>query len=174
MNNNKKLIHAAKYCTYTAVMILLYVLQTTPGFLSIFSIKPNFVISAAICIAMSEGEYIGGLYGAFAGILCDLGAPTLFGFNAMIVMVACVMTGLMVIYLLRPGVINFVLLASGAMLARGLIDYLLNYAMWSYAHVWMVLVYDILPAVIYSAAVSPIVYYLFTWMRNKFESRILS
>lgn len=80
--------------------------------------------------------------------------------------------GLLVIYLLRPGVINFVLLLSAVMLARGLLDFLLNYVMWGYDHVWMVFVYDVLPGVIYTVAVSPLVYYLYTAVHAWFEGRM--
>lgn len=172
--NHKKWVYATKYGTYILVMVLLYVAQTTPGFLTVFGVKPNFVIPAAICIAMMEGEYIGGLYGAFAGVLCDLGGFTLFGFNAMITMAACVIAGLLVIYLLRPGVINFVLLLTGAMLVRGLLDFLLSYVMWGYDDVWMVLVHSILPSVIYTTAASPLIYYLYMWMHGKFAVRLES
>lgn len=167
--NNKSKILIIKYALYVLVMILLYVLQTTPRFLTILDVKPNFVIPAAVCIAMLEGEFIGGLYGALAGILCDLGGRMLFGFNAIIIMASCVCVGLLFIYLLRPGVINFVLLVTGTMLLRGLLEYLLGFVMWNFENVWMVLAYMILPAVLYTSAVSPLIYYLFRWMNGKFE-----
>lgn len=91
-------------------------LQTTPGFLTVFGVKPNFVIPAAVCVAMHEGEFTGAFYGVLAGVLCDLGGFALAGFNAMILLAACTAVGLLVIYLLRPGVINFVLLLSAVML----------------------------------------------------------
>ena len=52
--NNKKWFRTAKFATYIVVMVLLYILQTTPGFLTVFGVKPNFVIPAAICIAFLE------------------------------------------------------------------------------------------------------------------------
>lgn len=170
--NSKRWYRAAKYSAYIVVMLLLYILQTTPGFLTVFGVKPNFVIPAAVCIAMHEGEFIGALYGTLAGGLCDLGGYTLAGFNAIILLAACTAVGLLVIYLLRPSVINFVLLLSAVLLARGLLDFLLNYVMWGYAHVWMVFVYDILPGVIYAVAASPLVYYLFTAIHTWFEERM--
>ncbi len=90
----------------------------------------------------------------------------------MILLAACTAVGLLVIYLLRPGVINFVLLLSAVLLARGLLDFLLNYVMWGYDHVWMVFVYDVLPGVIYTVAVSPLVYYLYTAVHAWFEGRM--
>lgn len=170
--SNKSKVLIVKYSLYALIMILLYVLQTTPRFLTILDTKPNFVIPAAVCIAMLEGEFIGGLYGAFAGILCDLGGRMLFGFNSIIVMVSCVCVGLLFIYLLRPSVINFVLMVTGTMLLRGLLEYLLGFVMWNYEHVWMVFMFMILPMILYTAAVSPLIYYLFRWMNGKFTEHL--
>ena len=47
-----------------------------------------------------------------------------------------------------------------------------NYVMWGYDHVWMVFVYDVLPGVIYTVAVSPLVYYLYTAVHAWFEGRM--
>ena len=130
------------------------------------------MIPAAVCIAVLEGAFVGGVYGALAGILCDLAGGALFGFSAIILMPACVAAGLLVTYLLRPGMINYVLLLAGVLLTRGLLDFLLNYVMWGYDDVWMVFIYGILPGIIYAVAVSPLVYYLFAFMRGRFEARM--
>ena len=153
-------------------MLFLYVLQTTPRLFSILGIRPNLVIPAAVCIAVLEGAFVGGVYGALAGILCDLAGGALFGFSAIILMPACVAAGRLVTYLLRPGMINYVLLLAGVLLTRGLLDFLLNYVMWGYDDVWMVFIYGILPGIIYAVAVSPLVYYLFAFMRGRFEARM--
>ena len=170
----KQGVRFAKHLTYIVTMVLLYVLQTTPGLLEIFGSKPNFVIPAAACIAMLEGEFVGGLYGALAGLLCDHSGYAFFGFNAIILLVACVAAGLLVIYMLRPTIVNYILLLAGVLFVKGLLDYLLNYVMWGYSSVWMVLVYDILPGIIYTLAVSPLVYYLYGWVFRKFQERLES
>ncbi|MBC8586041.1 hypothetical protein [Youxingia wuxianensis] len=170
--NNKKYIYAAKYFVYFLVMVGMYVLQTTPGFLSVFGTKPNFVIPAAICIAILEGEFVGGIYGVLGGILCDFGGFMLFGFHSIIMLIACVIAGLLTIYLLQPGVINYVLLVFVTMMVRGLLEFLLGFAVWGYEHVWMILVYNILPGVIYTAAVSPLIFYLYRWLDREFELRV--
>jgi hypothetical protein len=68
--------------------------------------------------------------------------------------------------------INYVLLLAGVLLTRGLLDFLLNYVMWGYDSVWMVFVYGTLPGIIYSAAVSPLVYYLLAVIRGQLEARM--
>ena len=171
---NKKPIFAAKYFSYIIFIILLFVLQTTPGFLTVLEIKPNFVIPAAVCIAMREGEFLGGLYGAFVGILCDLGGFNLFGLNAILLLSAGVACGLLTIYLLRPGLFNFLLLLAAVLLARGLLDYLLNFLMWGYENVWMVLAYRILPGIAYSLVMAPLVYLLYERLYRFFQQKLES
>ena len=53
--NNRKWYRAAKYAAYAALMLFLYVLQTTPRLFSILGVRPNLVIPAAVCIAVLEG-----------------------------------------------------------------------------------------------------------------------
>lgn len=169
---NKAGLRARKHITYIVSIVLLYVLQSTPGLFEVYGIQPDFVIPVAVCIAICEGELTGGLYGAFAGVLCDLGAATLFGFNGMTLLVCCTAVGLATAYLLRTNLMSYVMLLFATLAVRGLLDYLLSYVMWGYEDVWMVLVYNILPSILYSAAVSPLFYWLFTHIFRSFEKRL--
>lgn len=73
----KRALIAGKHLIYCFGLIFCYVLQTTPGFLQIFGVKPFLVIPAVIAIAMQEGEFTGALYGALAA--CSvIWAPILF------------------------------------------------------------------------------------------------
>lgn len=170
--NNKAKIQVARYAVYAAVMVVLYVMQTTPEFLLFFGVKPNLVIPAAVMIAVLEGEFTGGLYGALAGVLCDLSALTLFGFNGMIVLVACVLIGLAFIYLLRATILNFIWVLSGVLLVRAMLDFLFNYVMWGYEGISILLIQRILPGIVYSVAVAPLIYYLYGWIARKFDEWI--
>lgn len=170
--NNRPKINAAKYTVYTLIMIALYVLQSTPKFLELFEVKPNLVIPMAVAIAVCEGEFIGGVFGALAGICCDYGALSLFGFNAIIILICCVAIGLLTIYLLRPTVVNFVLLLAAALLVRGLLDYLLNFYMWGYEGVHIILTRQVLPGIAYSLLLSPFIYWMVSKLYERFEEMI--
>ena len=84
--NNRPKIRAAQYTVYGIFMLVLYILQTTPGFLSVFGLKPNLVLPVAMAVAVCEGEFPGGIFGAAAGILCDFSAVSLFGFQGAILL----------------------------------------------------------------------------------------
>ena len=170
--NEKLRLRIAQQGVYVLLLGVLYVLQTTPGFLQVGGVRPNLVVPAAICIAMLEGEFLGGVYGALAGVLCDLGGMSIFGFNGIILLAAGVAAGLAFIYLLRPCLANFLLVTLGALAARGLLDYFFNYYMWGYRQVWRVLALEILPVVAYSTLLAPLPYLLCRWVYGRFRQRL--
>ena len=95
----KRALIAGKHLIYCFGLIFCYVLQTTPGFLQIFGVKPFLVIPAVIAIAMQEGEFTGALYGALGGMLCDMGANTFYGFYTLTLFLYGAAVGLALIYL---------------------------------------------------------------------------
>ena len=84
--------------------------------MSVFGIKPNLVIPAVVCIAMVEGEFVGGLLGALGGMLLDLGAFSVFGFYSIQLLVICVAIGLLVIYLMKNNLLSAAILFGGTAL----------------------------------------------------------
>ena len=167
--NNRPTIRAAKYTIYCLFMLALYILQTTPGFLSIGGLKPNFVIPVAMAIAVCEGDFPGGIFGAVAGILCDFSATSLFGFQAAILLACCTAAGLLTVYLLRPTIVNFILLLAAALLIHGMLIYLLNFYMWGYEDVILVLTRRILPSIIYTLLLSPLPFLAVHRLHERFE-----
>ena len=110
----KQALTAGKHLIYCLGLILCYVLQTTPGFLQIFGVKPFLVIPAVIAIAMQEGEFTGALYGALGGMLCDLGANTFYGFYTLTLFLYGAAVGLMLIYLMKNDNWMLLVLKTGA------------------------------------------------------------
>lgn len=161
-----------KYFTYVLLLLLLYVLQTTPRLFSIADVKPNLLIPAAVCISMYEGEFTGGILGALAGLLCDLGSFTIFGFNGILVLAGCVAVGLLTIYLMQLKIVNALLLGGGVLLVRGLVEYFFYFQMWGYEGAWRVLVFSTLPTVAYSTAAIVPMYFLVRRLKNAYDSRI--
>ena len=90
----KKFFACFRYVVYTVIFFLFYVLQNTPSLFSVRGIKPILLIPAAVVFAMYEGEFIGGIFGALAGMLCDMGGFFLFGFDAILTLVFSAVSGL--------------------------------------------------------------------------------
>lgn len=172
MEEKKKLIAAGKYGLYMLVILLLYVLQTTPGFLQVFGVKPFLVIPMVICIAMYEGEFVGALLGAFGGLLCDMAASTFFGFYTVSLFLFCTGTGLCIIYLMKNDVKGAVLLCGGYVLAMGLIEFTFYYMLWGYDGWEQILFYRTLPRTLYTCLILPLCYRLTERIWQRFQQYI--
>lgn len=170
--NNTKYVNILRHGVYCLVFLFLYTLQTIPGFFEIKSVKPIWVIPAAIALAMFEGEFRGGIYGAAAGLLCDMGSFLIFGFNGLITCLFCIAAGLLVIYLMRCNAATCLLFVFVFMLARGSLEFLFAYGMWGYSDVWRIYLYQTLPVAVFSTAISPALFYLMRGLFNAFEARL--
>ena len=170
--NRIRLILAVKYTVYLTALLILYVLQTTPGLFAIYGIRPMLVVPAAMAIAMYEGEFVGGFYGAFAGLLCDIASNMLFGFNGLFIASFCIVAGLMVIYLMHRNVWNAMLYVFIAMLVRGSLEFFLVYGMWGYDYVWRIYLHHTLPLIAYTTAVAPLMFWLVHIIHGKARKQL--
>jgi len=170
--NRTKVVLVIKYTAYGLLLLFLYVLQTTPGLFVILGSKPMLVVPAAIAIAMYEGEFTGGLYGAFAGLLCDMAGRMLFGFNGLFLTFFCIAAGLLVIYLMHCNVWNAMLYVFLAMLATGSLEFLFGYGMWGFYGVWRIYVFHTIPLILYTTAVTPLLFWLVRRMHAKAQKEM--
>ena len=169
---SKKHLWFLKYFLMVALLLFLYVLQTTPRLFAIAGVKPILVVPAAVCIAMFEGDLTGGIMGALAGLLCDLGSFTLFGFNGLIVMACCGAVALLTIYLTQLKLTNALLLGFGTLLLRGLLEYFFYFQMWGYENVHLVFWHETFPTVLYSTLMVAPLFYLVRRMNAWFDERL--
>ena len=157
-----------KHGLYVLLFLLLYVAQSTPDFLVLGGVKPLWVIPAALAVAMLEGELVGGIYGAFAGLLCDINGPLLFGFNGFLTCLFCVATGLLVVYLMRCNLLSCVLFVGVFAVVRGHLEFLFAFGMWNYENIWKLYVWRTLPVIAYTIAVSPLLFWLLRRLHRYF------
>ena len=165
---NTKYRLLGRHGLYIALFLLLYIWQSTPGFLAIDGSKPLWVLPAAIAVALWEGETVGGLYGAFAGLLCDISGPLVFGFNGFLTCLACIAVGLLVAYFVRCNLLSCLLFAAAFVFLRGHLEFLFAFGMWGYDNVWRLYVSRALPTMAYTVAVSPLLYLLFRTLHRYF------
>jgi len=145
---------------YALFLLLLYVLQTTPGFLTFWGAKPLLVLPLVVSIAMLEGELVGGLFGLAAGILCDTSAITIFGINSLIYMSACVGIGLLVIYYMQPSRMNSLIFTAIVLIFRQLFEYFFYYVMWDYEDISIILLRHMLPVVLLTLLTTPLMFWI--------------
>ncbi|WP_312643932.1 rod shape-determining protein MreD [Hydrogenoanaerobacterium sp.] len=168
----KKHIYFLKYFMMVMLLFVLYILQTTPGLFSIYGVKPILVVPAAVCIAMFEGELVGGVMGAVAGLLCDLASFTIFGFNGILVLAGCIAVGLLTIHLTQLKLTNALMLGFGALFLRGLIEYFFYFQMWGFEDGYRIFVFSTLPTVLYSTVAIIPFYYMTRGMKEFFDQKL--
>lgn len=79
-----------RYLAYVLELLLLFMIQETPGFLpAVAGVRPVLLLPAAVSIAMFEGEVPALAFGVAAGLLCDFGLSGTLGFHALVLGVLC-------------------------------------------------------------------------------------
>ena len=159
-----------KYTIYALLVFFAGVLQTTPHFLEVFGVRPDLVVPLAVCIALFEDEVCAAAYGAFAGLVCDAGSFTVFGFNGLIVAFGCAAVALAMLYLMRQRLLNGMLLCAAVLTVRALLEYLFYFGIWEYAGTTQLLWRTYLPSVIYSTLTVGGYYFLVRGIRGKFDT----
>ncbi|MBC8571346.1 rod shape-determining protein MreD [Zongyangia hominis] len=164
----KKIYHVLKWGIYLLLVLFCYVLQTTTSLFVVFGVKPLLLVPLVVCIAMFEGEFSGAIFGALAGLYCDLGAGQLFGSNGLVLMLCCFAAGLLVHVLMRPTLTTCLILSGGTLVVRGFFDFFFNLALWDYDGISRILLTSILPVILYSLIVTPLFYYFIRKLSNRF------
>lgn len=158
-----------KFSVYALIVFAAYIIQTTPGLFEFFGITPILVLPACICIAVFDGEFSGGLFGFFAGLFCDSTSETVFGFNALVFLVLCVLAGLSTIYIFRRSTMNVMLLCLGAVFIRSSLEFFFTFVLYGYENLSAFFYTQIAPQIVLTAIFSLPFCMLFRTLHKKFE-----
>ncbi len=173
MNSKTKFV-IIKYCSYGLLAVVLCVMQNTPGLFALWGIKPMTAAAFAIVVAMFEGEFAGGLFGAFAGFLCDLYSSDKTGYTALMLFVCCVAVGLAVQTFMQPVPANCVLFTFLAMvLIRG-VSFFFGFYLPGYEDPGLFFLTGVLPLCLYTALAAFLFYYPVRGLHRAFEARMQS
>lgn len=157
-----------KNVLYTLVILVCYIAERTPEMLTLFGIRPSLVSACVVVIAMLEGEFAGGVFGLFAGTLCDITAFHIYGIASILYLVMGVGCGLLVIHLMQENLQTVLLLTFLFSLLYGLACYYLIYGMWGYEGASSMIIVNTLPTAALSACWAFPIYHLFRIIHNRF------
>lgn len=166
MIRKRRLWLTAKYLTYTLTTILLYAIQTAPGLFSVKGIRPMWVIPFAVGIAMCEEALSASLFGMLAGLLCDLGTQSLFGFNGLLMLAGCCAISLLATHLVKANWKSALLLGGALAAARALLEFFFFYLIWGYEKVHLIFIHSVIPTLLYTGLLTP----LFLWAVRPFKA----
>lgn len=158
-----------KFLTYAILVFFAYIIQTIPDFMSFFGVSPILVLPACICIAVYEGEFAGGLFGFFAGLLCDSTSETVFGFNSCVYLLFCVAAGLATIYIFRRSTLNIMLLCLTAIFLRSSLEFFFEFILYGYENLEPFFYTVFAPQIVYTSVFSFPFCILFKKLHRHFE-----
>ena len=106
-----------RYFAYALELLVLYMIQQTPGFLpSLFGARPILIIPAVLAIAMFEPEIPAMAFGIFGGLLIDFGIGDALGFHGIMLGVACYVISALSANLLRTNLLTSFLVNTVSLL----------------------------------------------------------
>ena len=83
------LMQVAKYGIFVLSVFVLYILQSAPGFLSIFGIKPVLILPFCVALSMLDESWQAGIVYIVGGLLTDLSAGRVVCFFTILLFLCC-------------------------------------------------------------------------------------
>ena len=149
-----------RYLAYVLELLVLFMLQETPGLLpSIFGARPVLLFPAVVAIAMLEPEVPALLFGVVGGLFCDFGLSGMLGFHALVLGVLCFFISLVIRTYLQNNMASAILTGVWSLglvvLAQWFFLYFFQYSYPAYA-----LTHHYLPKYFYTLLFLPLLYLL--------------
>lgn len=163
-----------RYYLLQTVQWLVFALLIAVAFITATAgsgLKPLLLLSLAICISSHTGEIQAMAVGTVCGLLLDIACGKLLGYNAVWLVVCCVIVSLLYNYFLRQKLINIVMLTAGCALVQGYLDYTFYYAIWGHEDVELIYTDVILPSGGMTVLSAAVLYFPIKWLADKCGSR---
>lgn len=144
-----------KWTLYTAVFLLVSVLQFTPHMLpEIEGEGPLLLVPLVICFSMFEGETAGAVFGVIAGLLWDTQGGKVFGFDALFLLIFGLCVGLLVEFLFRNTVVTAMIFTLFFTALLEFITWFFFRSLFGENHIVYSILNIILPSSLYALVVS--------------------
>ena len=171
MNSRKNAIEKIiKYVLLCLCAMVLYVLQGTPGFLSIWGVKPVLIIPFCINLAALEEENYKLVVYVVAGLLMELSAGRIIGYYTIPIILACTICSFLVKILIKPNYRNTVSMAFVSTFAILMADFFFSYILPGYKGIFIVFIKTVLLSSCYSMSFSVLYYKIIAAIQKKFIS----
>ncbi len=158
----------AKYGIFSISVFVLYILQSIPGFLQIFGIKPVFIIPFCITISMLDESLQAGIVYLIGGFLTDLSSGRVVGTFTLALMMACFAGIIAVKYFFRQEKQNYYFFTFAAMVIMLTVDFFFSYMMTGFSGKLWFYVKNVILLSAYSAAFTNIFYKFIDFINIRF------
>ena len=147
----RKRSQITKWVCYALLMLLCTVLQTLPGLFRLGEAKPLWLLPLALAVAVEEGEFAGGIFGAVCGLMWDYTAGRTAGLLAFELLLLCFLLSAVMQLYFKTSAANVVLLETAAVLLVLSLDWLFFYYMPGYAGAGERFLWVVLPSALMTA-----------------------
>lgn len=149
-----------RYLAYTLELLVLFMLQETPGLLPpIYGVRPVLLLPAVVAIALFEEEVPAMAFGILGGLFCDFGLGCGLGFHGAVLAILCFLISLQSRSIMQVNLATALLTGLWAIgltiCAQWLFLYYFKYSLPQYAFT-----HHYLPKFFYTLLFLPLLYYL--------------
>ncbi len=166
---NLKHRNQLKWVIFYGMILILYVIQTTPALLSFGGIKPMLLIPFAVAVACFEQPLQSGIFGMICGLFTDAASGYLLGFNAIIMLICCVLISLIHTNYLKSRLLDSLISCLVVLLIQRSLDYFFYYAIWGLDPEGYLLLHRFLPTAVFSLSIIIPMHYAVKLLVNKMK-----
>lgn len=166
-----------RFTLYRRGIILVLILvtaifQNTEGFFpSPFGIRAFLLLPLIVCIGMFEREIVGGVFGLIAGAVWDMSSSVNDGYNALFLMLAGFLCGLLVHKLLINNYISALMLCSITIFLYIGIYFILIFVVNNIENSYIALLKFYIPSSIYTLITLPLYYSLMRYISKRLRTK---
>ena len=159
-----------KHTVFTIISLLLVVSQTSffAG-IEIFGGRPQAVLLYCLALAFFEGPKTGAVYGVLCGYLLDVVSGGGVYFSAVIYMLVCYIFAYAVELYFNDGYLSYLAMSAVFVLIKQTLDVFVMLAKWADFNFGVTIVKVFLPELIYTLAVSALVYFPVVFLCTRFS-----
>lgn len=151
-----------RWLLYVVILFICIVISSAGSYQ-----KPLLLIPSAIYISSFSKEFTSIIIGIVCGIMTDIICGSLLGFNAILLMLFCIITHLLYKNLLQQRVLNFIIVSAIFIFIQGVFNYFFFYAIWGYSNVSHIFFYKTLPVCGYTLISGIIIYAVINFINNR-------
>ena len=161
-------------CILTLILLILFLLQTTPGLLPVIGkASAMLLVPAVVCIGMFERETAGAFFGLFAGLLWDTVSAQPTGFHSIILMCLGCISGLLITHLMQNSLLSGILLSALGIILHTMLYWVIFVLLRGYTGALTLLYQQFLPSMLYTALFIPLLYFIIRLLRKQLRSPVL-
>ncbi len=158
----------AKYGIFVLMVFILYILQSTPGFLSIFGVKPVFMLPFCITLSMLDETWQAGVVYITGGLMTDLSCGRVPGTFTILLLLVCFGSMIAVKFFFKPNKQNIITFNFACMVFMLTVDFYFSFMFGDYTGKLVYYMKNVLLVSGYSAVFSLLYYYFIDYINLRF------